>query len=458
MLEKKEGTAIKRDEFFANLITTKDTVEYVKKVDEPYNPEEEFNAKMYDYVREEKTEENNFDVYDVTKIQFSYKRINQKFNKIAIKYGDIVDRETLFGFANDIITEYIYSLERDNIYIATKKVHKKIRGINKLGYFDDITTINVMLDTRINNYINDWLGTYRKEENGITTYVSAPFLESLDTELDITEKTKDPDAPRTIGDMVTDRTNIFADVMSEYTNEEIDERLNKIYKKANLTNREIEVLETLERTPDNINGSIYTKALAGKILDCTGQNISNIFNRAKKKIVQAYKFKHNETRRDKYDEIDNFLDIIENEKDVINFIKENLSKEFINYVLYDSDLNCDLVKYFNQNKNIPQQYNNDLMRKFCTYFLKELYTYIKLIKYNIIMQEKPTETVEKTKKWKYEIDTNVYKYIAESKLKDEQKKGKFIVIDDERYYYIKSSKQKEKELKGNYIKSTYLKR
>lgn len=448
--------------FYEGLISTSDYVEYEKKEIEWYDPVKEIEEKLYgDYVSEDYQEDfkdedyqEGFDSYSVTSIRFKNKRISQKYEQLVFRYRKIIDRETIFGFCLDIISQYIYEIKKDYIHIATKKTIKN----NKLGYHDDITTINVMLDTRINRKIDEWRGTKKEQEKGTITYYAPPFLESMETELKPNKgDNQDPDNPKTIGDMASLETNIFHSELADYTYQEIDQRLHKIYKKSKLTDREIEVLEALERTPNNDKGNTYTRALAGQQLSCTGQNISNIFNRAKKKIKKAYK---KETRLDLLLEIDDFLNNIEDEKDIIDFIMDRVNDEMINYILYESDLDYNLVKYFNKNHKAELKYHSDLMRKFCTYFLKELYTYKDLIESNINIHKAPKKTPVRVEKWQNKnIDKNIYTYIIESKLEEHEKKGKFIIVDDEKYYYIKSSKQeKKKERVNKYETMTFLKR
>lgn len=392
-----------------------------------------------------------------TKVKFNLKRIQQKYNQLVFKYRDRITREEILGFCIDILQDMSESEFKNKkyIHIAENKTMKN----GKLGYNDDITKIIFRLDRRINDKIDGWLGAYEIMEDGVVTQYSPMFCESLETELnpDQSQQDDDPDAPKTIGDMATDRTNIFHDEQSIYTNEELDERLRKIYKKAKLTDREIEVLQTLEKTQDNEKRQIYNKKIAGKELGCTGQNISNIFNRAKKKIKKTYKM---ETRHDKVIEIDNFLDNINDGKDIINYILENREKEMINYILYDSDLDSELVRYFNKNNEmLNAEYNTYQMKKFCTYFLKELYTYKELIEFNIKMQKSPNRQQKKRGKWDCKIDKDIYIYVAENKLEDTQKKGEYIIVDSLKYYLVSSEEQKEqKKTRKEYKKQTFLKK
>lgn len=397
-----------------------------------------------------------------TQVKFSYKRIQQKYKQLEFRYRDRMRSEEIFGFCIDILYDMNESdfKNKKYIHIAENKTMKN----GKFGYHDDITKIIFRLDKRINDKIDMYLGTYEKMEDGQRIKYSPLFCESLEDDLYTSDEQQDddPDAPKKIGDAITNQNNIFYDEMSEFTYEEIEMRLHNIYKKAKLNDREIEVLQALEMTPNNDKGEIYTRKVAGELLNCTGQNISNIFNRAKKKIKKTYQM---ETRHDKVIEIDDFLDSIEDEKDIIDFILDNIEKEYINYILYDSDLDSKLVKYFNKNNEIKAEYNTYRMRKFCTYFLKELYTYKELIEFNIKMQETPKIEVAKVKKKESNfIDNKVYTYIAESKLKNHEKKGKYILVDGERYYYKSSYSDKKnvEEVKENnkikYEKMTFLKR
>lgn len=460
--KEKEGRAILKNKFYEGLILTTDEVKYEKKVIELYDPGQEYEE---DYLLVDEDEEKEsdywddiedlqddvFNTYSITKIQFSNKRINQKFDQLVFRYKDIIDRETLFGFCIDIIEEFIHQLDGEYIYVSESKVNKD----GKDAYHDDVSTINMMLDTRINRKIDYWRGTYREEKDGIITYYAPKFAESLDTELfPNSELLEDDDSPKTIGDMVTNKHNLFYDdVVSD---KELNKRLEKIYAQANLTDREIEVLQALERTTDNVNGGIYTKAHAGELLDCTGQNISNIFNKVKKKVMDLYR---KENRLDKLNELNIFLDSIENEKEIINFILENLGKNFIYYLLYESNLEGDLTRYFNVNNPNIEMHHTDTMREFCTYFIKEVYDYKRLVKYNLMMEGVAPTPPKEVEKYKRQDKNDIYVYKVWHKLEEYQRKGNFIMIDNEKYFYVIKEEQKEmKETKGNYKTLTYLKR
>ena len=448
-----------------NLISTSNYIKYEKKKIEWYDPLKEIEDKMFgDYIDEDEEkeikmygdydeDEEYFNKVDYATVNFSNKRINQKYYQLSNRYEKIINKDEIFGFCLDIIQGYIEKLESDFVYTAEKKIIKN----GKLGYHDSITTINVMLDTRINRYINEWRGTYEIEENGVTTFFAPPFSESLETELKNNQsEEQETDSPKTIGDMTTDQTNIFSDELSQYTKEEIDNRLEQIYIKAKLTDREIEVLKTLERTPNNRFGETYTREVAGEMLKCSRQNIGQIFNRAKKKIINTY---CKGTRQQKLIELEDLTDNVEDEKDIINHVLDNLVKEYINYILYDSDLDNELVRYFNKNNQDESTYYSDSMKEFSTYFLKEIYKYKEITEYNIKMQDIPEIPPVKVDKWKYtNIDTNIYTYIVESRLKDYEKKGDFIIVDNEKYYYVKRSKQKEEKQKEKHKTLTHLKR
>ena len=171
-----------------------------------------------------------------------------------------------------------------------------------------------------------------------------------------------------------------------------------------MTKRQIEILEALERTGDNFNNrEIYTKVHASEILGTSEENIRKTFYTIKNKIINAYGEQVpilTDTRQDLIKKLDRFLENIESEKDVIEFIKENLEEEFVLYILYDSKLDLALTRYFNRNKDIEESYNSDEMRKFTTYFIRGVYTYIELLEDNLLYEKitvlRPSRTDRKS--------------------------------------------------------------
>lgn len=452
-------------EFYKDLMVLKTSTVYEKKKVEEYDPQKELEEREFNVRYDEEDVIKESDIWDdveeeieefskdvITTVEFTNVRISKKFElNLVPRYKDIIDRETLFGFAQDIISKYIYEeLKDDYIHIADKKT---VNEDGKLGYHDDISRINFRLDKRINKLIDQWRGTYEVKKGKESTFYSPPVAESLDTELHITDEMG---KPLTIGDMATDEANIFYDDMG-ITNKELDRRLNKIYKQAKLTNKEIEVLKALERTPSNRKGEIYTKALVTELLNCGSSNISNIFANAKRKIMKIYR---KENRQDKLIKLNEFFDSIKSEREVIEFILKDLDQNYMEYLLYYSKLDSDLVQYFNLNNENTETYYTSSMRKFCTYFIKEVYRYEELIKDNLEMETAPKEPLEETEKWKYkDIDTDIYTYVAEDKLQEHERTGKHIIMDSKKYYYVSSKKEKAPtQTVGNYKKITYLKR
>lgn len=459
---------VDKHEFYKDLMMLKTSTVYEQKKVEVYDPVKELEEREFN-IREEdafedvldsdiwddiEEEEEGFDKVITTRQEFTNIRISKKFElNLVPRYRDIIDRDTLFGFAQDIISKYIYEeLKDDYIEIADEKTIELVRGKEKLSYHDSITSINIRLDTRINRYIDDWRGTYKEEKSGKVTYYSPPVAESLNTELNFSDESG---KPLTIADIASDETNVFYDDIS-IDNEELDRRLKKIYKQANLTDREIQVLKTLEKTPNNDKGQIYTKAVAGELLNVTGQNISNIFNNAKKKVMEVYR---KENRTDKLIKLNDFIDSIEDEKTVVRFILNDLNKNYMEYLLYYSELDGDLVKYFNLNNSNSEMHYTSIMRKFCTYFIKEVYQYEELVEDNLKIKNVPIEpTYKKVEKIK-DIDTDIYEYVREDKLQEQERVGKSIIIDKQRYYYVSSKKQKEPtETAEIHEQITYLKR
>lgn len=327
----------------------------------------------------------------VTKFQFGYRRINQKFNSLYRQYQAIIDRETLFNFCEEIITEYIYELQRDYITIAKRK------NKNGKGYNDDISTMLVMIDTRIQRSIDKWRGTYHEKKGDTTIIHTAPFFESFFRPLNSNESDGNgwySDNPTTFADVATEKNS-----MLYHENEdckEVDKNLDEIYKKAKLTDRQIEVLETLEKTPDNIKGDIYNKAIAAEILNMKESSVRKAFYDIKKKVKKAYSKKPNFelSRVEKIKKYEDFLDNVDDEKDVISFILDELNTddddmEYILYEIEKSDLRRHFIVNF-INKYNEQAIFDKKTRKFCRYFLAQVYRYISLLKYNDFMSKSVT--------------------------------------------------------------------
>ena len=357
---------------------------------------------------------------------FTDRRINQKYIQLYYRYEKIhyMDWEMLFEECLDIIIDILNSMDKDYIYISNTE--KK----------DDISYIITTLEQRIDDKVNDWTGAYRDRSCGKDEIVPVDVAIYLDEVLYVDEDGKEI----TKGELLSNEDII---TKQSKTDEEIDKALQKIYRKAKLTDRQIEVLQALERTEDNyMNGTIYTRVDAAKMLKTTDSNIRKTFHTIKKKIEKAYDYEVPniaDTRQDKIIELETFLDNIETEKDIINFIEDNLEQEFILYILYDSDLDSELVQYFNLNKDNENTYYTDTMRKFCTQFLKELYDYIDLLKYNDAMSKVkrlPKKVEPRPNNYKDFIDNTVYTYIREDKATEQQKQAEYIVIDKEKYYLV----------------------
>ena len=166
-----------------------------------------------------------------------------------------------------------------------------------------------------------------------------------------------------------------------------------------------------------------------------------------------------ENRFDKLIKLNDFLDSIEDEKTVVRFILNDLNKNYMEYLLYYSELDSDLVRYFNLNNSDPKTHYTSTMRKFCTYFIKEVYLYVESVEDNLKVETVPLEPSYKKVENIKDIDTDIYKYIREDKLQEHERVGASVIIDSERYYYVSSKKQKEPtETIGIYEQITYLKR
>lgn len=359
---------------------------------------------------------------------FTNKRINQKYMQLMYKYQDIhlLDWNIMFTECLDLIIEILDGMNRNYIYISKKQ--KK----------DDISYIITTMEQRINHKINNWTGAYRDRSGGEDKIVSPGISIYLDEVIEYEEGRPVTRGETTSNDDVVTK--------QQKRDKELDNSLNKMYVDAKLTDREIEVLQALERTEDNYdNHKIYTKVDAAEILGTTGGTVRKAFSKIKNKVIKAYEGQVPQTRQETIKILENFLDNIEDEKNVISFIQDNLDEEFILYLLYDADIDSELVRYFNLNKNNESTYHTETMRKFCAYFLKETYNYIELLKYNDKMNKvktlplKPTYT-SKAKSYEDFIDNTVYIYIREDKATEQQKQNRYITIDKEKYYFVDDEK------------------
>lgn len=306
---------------------------------------------------------------------FTYKRINQKFIQLYNTYRAIetIDYDLMFSMATEIILTIVDRMDKDYIYISNNR--KK----------DDISYIITTLEQRINDSINEVMGSYRDRSDGEDETVSIEKELSLDQVIGYNHV---DDEKVTLLDIISEQDLVPASIQ---TDDEIDEALNRIYEDAKLTGRQIEVLQALDQTEDNYNNrKIYNKAEAAKILGTSESNVRKTFHIIKKKIQSVYGHKYPErnTRQELIDRLNKFLDNIESEKDVVRFINQNINKDFMGYLLYDSNLDLGLVRYFRMNRDRAIDENDSTMRKFCTYFLKEVYDYISMLENSIELNKK----------------------------------------------------------------------
>lgn len=378
---------------------------------------------------------------------FTNQRINQKLMQLYLRYEDIhlMDYNTMFEEMVELIIQVVHGMKDKYITIAHQKTRNK-QG--KLAYHDSISYIITTVEQRIYDKVNDLTGAYRdrskenmerianlddEDYNGDIVSVGLPVF--LDEVLYADEDGRDI----TSHDLISGKDIIRKQYKDDYI---VDQALQKIYADAKLTARQIEVLEALEMTPDNFNNrEIYTKTMASQILGTSEENIRKTFHVIKNKILNTYGEQVpilTDTRQNLIKKLDSFLDNIESEKDIINFIKENLEEEFILYLLYDSKLDAGLRRYFNKNKDNDEELHSDTMRKFCTYFIRELYSYIDLLRHNdsmtqpIALPRKERETQGKNKP----VNGEITKYIREDKATQQQKLNDYIIIDKEKYYKV----------------------
>ena len=126
------------------------------------------------------------------------------------------------------------------------------------------------------------------------------------------------------------------------------------------------------------------------MLGCSKQNVNKRWKEIEEKIKAIYEI--DDPREMKLKKYENFLDEVETEKDVIQFILNNLNTDDIEYMLYEVER--DLRRHFIV--NFINKYNEQAIfdkktRKFCRYFLKELYIYIDLLKNNMAISKKKVD-------------------------------------------------------------------
>lgn len=396
----------------------------------------------------------------LAKYFFGIPNVNKKFQSIVYKYDKILEWNMLYSICTEI------ALKTINNFVINDRDMKNIKTD------DDIrkkmtTAIVFNMDKQINNYIDEWTGAYRTREGGEdvihSTLPSASFdfqaekeelnEEFLKYKLELNAQQKEQ-----YGKWCTNTKSYFLDTSDKETqktmefffanektpNEQMEHILDLI--KNNATKKQKEVWDALVQAKGN-------QEYASEILGCSQQNISkvqkNLVKRIDCKIESVYASRRKETIKT----LENFIDGIEDEKDVIKFILDNLDEEFVLYLMYDSNIDSELVKYFNLNKD--KNIHTETMKKFCTYFIKETYTYIELLKYNDSMELKPikaTKTVDMSGYNEFIQNSKVKKYLRWDKLPKEQMKGDYIVIDGEKYYLMDEYKAKDIETKIKYIK------
>lgn len=335
----------------------------------------------------------------IAKYSFAYKRINQKYRQLCNRYKDVIDKQMIFFFCQEIISDYIEKTvtekeNRDYLIIVKKKKDNR--------YNDDISRINFRLDKQINNKIDEHKGVYEYKGEKVDN-VTLSFNDTIHSKTKITY------------------ADIISNENSKYCNQQIsDEEEEKGYKrfldilnKAKLTAKQKEVMQVLNETDINYrHHQYYTQEQAAKILNCSKQNINKHFNKVKEKIKQYYQ--KNNVRQKKLKKFEMFVDNIEDEEDVIHFILSNLNTYDIEYILYE--VKGVLRRHFIV--NFIHQYNKDMIhnkttRKFCRYFLKELYDYVELIRYNDNMSRVAILPVSKNIKSKKDEKINKKDYFFE---------------------------------------------
>lgn len=396
----------------------------------------------------------------LAKYFFGIPNVNKKFMSIVHKYDKILEWNMLYSICTEIALKTINNFainDKDKPYIKTDDdIRKKMT-----------TAIVFNMDKQINNYIDEWTGAYRTREGGEDVIHSVLPSASFDFQAEKEELNEEffkyklelsAQQKEQYGKWCTNTKSYFLDTEDPETQKTME----FFFANEKTPNRQLEYIASLiednatkkqKKVFDALVKSKGNQEYASEILGCSQQNVSKVQNNLVKRIDGKIESVYASRRKETIKTLENFVDNIEDEEDVIKFILDNLDEEFMLYLMYDSNIDSELVRYFNLNKD--KNIHTETMKKFCTYFIKETYTYIELLKYNDSMELKPikaTKTVDMSGYNEFIQNSKVRRYLRWDKLPKEQMKGDYIVIDGEKYYLVKEYKAKDIETKIKYIK------
>lgn len=399
----------------------------------------------------------------LAKYFFGITNVNKKFMDIVHRYDKILEWNMLYSICTEIALKTINNFvinDKDKPYIKTDDdIRKKMT-----------TAIVFNMDKQINNYIDKWTGAYRTREGGEDVIHSVLPSASFDFQAEKEELNEEffkyklelsAQQKEQYGKWCTNTKSYFLDTEDPETQKTME----FFFSNEKTPNRQLEyIADLIENNATKKQKEVFdvlvqaegNQEYASEILGCSQQNVSKVQNNLVKRIDCKIESVYANKRKETIKILENFIDNIEDEEDVIKFILDNQDEEFILYLLYDSDIDIELVQYFNLNKdNKDKNIHTETMKKFCTYFIKETYIYIELLKYNDSIELEPvkaTETIDMSGYKEFIQNSKVKKYLRWDRLPNNERKGEYIVIDGEKYYLMDEYKAKDIETKIKYTK------
>lgn len=375
-------------------------------------------------------------------------------NQVAI-YRDLLDEDEIRSICRLIITNAIYKYK-------IKDDTRQGEEINRLcGY------ILTCIKTEINNYIKDWTESKRDRTNEEENIFSPEMLESAYQLLEDEEGNK----IELISTIATEQNYTYCNLDDEYVKTDTLQAIEKAIEDE-LTDYEKDIFNILAISNNN-------NADAGRLLkeidikqgnklrssdDAYRVHIKRQKDKIIKKIndnVDIGKVARLNKQKELKQEIQEFLKGDTTNIKVIEYVNDNLDKDYMLDILYDN-LDDEYRKYLIQ--NFISNYNEDklfkpMTRKICSKTLSELWKYIKVLDFKIeganIKKSKIKATQPAPVIPEFNIDTNTYIYIREDKYNDEYKKKyakKGIEIDiqgekiiyNEKYYLVYINKAEDR--------------
>ncbi|WP_042681988.1 hypothetical protein [Anaerosalibacter massiliensis] len=374
-------------------------------------------------------------------------------NQVNI-YRETLEEDETRGICREIIIKAVDKYE-------IKENTRQGEEINRLCSY-----ILTCIKTEIQNHIKGWTESERSRKNGEENVYSPAMLESTYQLIPDNEGNEIE-----LINMISNEQN-FTYRNDEYVKTDTLKAIEKTIEDE-LTEYEKEILNLLAITNNN---NVKTGKLLkeidigeGKKLRSSDEAYRIHTKRQKDKIIKKINdnidvkkvTKINKQKKEKQ-QIQDFLRGDTTNIKVIEYVKNNLEKEFMLDILYD-ELNDGYRRYLI--RNFIHNYNEDklfaeMTKKVCGKIIQELYKYIKVIDFNLRSNDirKKDVKIEATQPApqipEIDIDTKTYLYIREDKYTKEYKKkcikrgiktkmqGQKIIHGD-KYYLIYINKNKE---------------